>query len=116
MNKIKIYHNPNCSKSRKALKLIQEKKIEIEIIEYLKYPITIKELKFILKVLKLKPYNVVRKNEKVWKDNYSRIELTENEIIKLIIKNPIILKRPIIINNNLGVIARPAERVQEIFN
>jgi len=116
MNKIKIYHNPSCSKSRRALELILEKKMKIEIIEYLKQPITIKELKLILKVLKLKPYNIVRKNEKVWKENYSKIELTEKEIIKLIIDNPIILERPIVINNNLGVIARPAERVQEIFS
>ncbi len=116
MNKIKIYHNPSCSKSRRALDLILEKKMKIEIIEYLTQPITIKELKLILKVLKLKPYNIVRKKEKVWEENYSKIELTEKEIIKLIIENPIILERPIVINNNLGVIARPAERVQEIFS
>ena len=90
--------------------------MELEIIEYLKQPITIKELKSILKVLKLKASNVIGKNEKVCKDNYSKIELTENEIIKLIIVNPLILKRPIVINNNLGIIARPAEWVQEIFN
>ena len=49
MNKIKIYHNPSCSKSRRALELILEKKMKIGIIEYLKQPITIKELKLILK-------------------------------------------------------------------
>tara|TARA_B110000008_G_scaffold232033_1_gene235426 strand:+ start:322 stop:582 length:261 start_codon:yes stop_codon:yes gene_type:complete len=86
--------------------------MKIKIIEYLTQPITIKELK----VLKLKPYNIVGKNEKVWKENYSKIELTEKEIIKLIIENPIILEKPIVINNNLGVIARPAERVHEIFS
>ena len=72
--KAKIFHNPRCSKSRKTLQLLLERKIEIEIVEYLKKPPDCQTLKNILKMLDINPFDLVRKGEKLYK------ELTLNSI------------------------------------
>ena len=64
---MKIYHNPRCSKSRQTLEIIKQKGVEIEIIEYIKTPPTIKTLKLILTKLKISAIDLVRKNEEIWK-------------------------------------------------
>ena len=67
---MKIYHNPRCSKSRKTLNLIKEKTSKFEIIEYTKRPLKFKEIQSLLKKLNMTPIELIRKSEKIWKNNY----------------------------------------------
>ena len=112
---ISIYHNNRCSKSRDSLALLTQQNIEIKVIDYLNNPPTEKQIKTLLKKLKMKPLELLRKSENLYKDNYKEINLSDDEWIELMAKNPILIERPIIVNGNKAVIGRPPEKVLEIL-
>ncbi|WP_282073071.1 arsenate reductase (glutaredoxin) [Polaribacter atrinae] len=112
---IKIYHNPRCSKSRQGLEILKNSKKEFEIVKYLEEIPTEKELTEIIKLLDITPFQLVRKTEKIWKENYKGKELSDSEIIKAMVANPKLIERPIIINNNKAVIGRPPENIISII-
>ena len=113
---MKIYHNPRCSKSRKTLALIKQKGENPEIIEYLKERISIEELGFLLGMLKIKPIELIRKGEQIWKEKYNGKELTDDEIIMVMAENPKLIERPIVVKNRKAVIGRPPEKVLSLLS
>ena len=114
--KIKIYHNPKCSKSRETLALLQQKKIAPEIVEYLKNPPTEAELSAILAALGLSARDVLRTKEPEYKElGLDNPKLTEKQIIGLIVSNPKLLERPIVVNGKKAAIGRPPENILKIL-
>ena len=117
-----IYHNPRCSKSRKALEIINSKTKNFKIIKYLEDGIDIIELKSILSLNKISKDEIIRKNESLYKElKLTKKDLSKDAIINYIYKFPILLQRPIICkyqNNKLiqSVIGRPPETVLSLFN
>ena len=109
-----FYHNPKCSKSRKALEITQNHNINTKIILYLKDKLTKGMLKEILDSSGLSPRDIIRSNEKEYKEN-NLDNLTKDEILELILKHPILLQRPIFVYNNKAIIARPPEDVLKII-
>jgi len=112
---MKIYHNPRCSKSRQTLALIKQKGENPEIIEYLKERISIEDLGFLLEMLKIKPIELIRKNEQIWKERHNGKELTDDEIIMVMAENPKLIERPIVVKNRKAVIGRPPEKVLSLL-
>nr|WP_297309650.1 arsenate reductase (glutaredoxin) [uncultured Flavobacterium sp.] len=112
---IKIYHNPRCSKSREGLCFLEDQKIPHQIIKYLDEELTVEELTNIIKILNISPIELVRTKEEIWKTNYKNETLTDEEIIKIMVENPKLIERPIVINGNQGVIARPFSKINEII-
>lgn len=112
---IKIYHNNRCSKSRMGVKALEESGKDFEIVKYLEDIPSKSELKAIIKMLGIAPIDLVRKNEKIWKDNFKGKELSDDEIITAMTENPKLIERPIVINNNKAVIGRPTEKILEII-
>ncbi len=112
---IKIYHNNRCSKSRCGLELLENSGKEFQVVKYLENPPTLKELKEIIALLNIKPIELVRKNEAIWKENYKGKELSDSEIISTMIKHPKLIERPIVINGNKAVIGRPLENITNII-
>ena len=112
---IKIYHNPRCSKSRQGVALLEESGKEFEIVKYLDVIPTEKELTEIIKMLEISPIQLVRKTEKIWKENYKGKDLSDAQIISAMIENPKLIERPIIINNKKAVIGRPTENILTIL-
>ena len=112
---IKIYHNARCSKSRKTLEIIKNKTSNFKVVEYLKNPLTFNKIKLLLSQLKIKPLELIRTQESIWKENYKNIKLTDDEIINLIVSNPKLMERPIVTNNKKAVIGRPPENVHDLF-
>lgn len=112
---IKIYHNPRCSKSRQGLALLENSGKEIEVIKYLETVPSIEELTEIINKLNIPPIQLVRKTEKIWKENYKGKELSDNELIKAMVENPKLIERPIVVNKNKAVIGRPPENIQTII-
>ena len=108
---MKIYHNSRCRKSRKALEILRTENIEFEIIEYLKDNLTKNQLKDLIKKLGIKPINLVRKNEQIWKENFKNKKLTSDEIIQILSDNPKLIERPIVELNDKAIIGRPPENV-----
>jgi arsenate reductase len=112
---IKIYHNPRCRKSREGLAIIKNSGKEFELIKYLDDVPSEITLTEIIKLLGISPIQLVRKNEKIWKDSFKGKELTDAEIISAMIKNPKLIERPIVINNNKAIIGRPPENILELL-
>ncbi|PIB32024.1 arsenate reductase (glutaredoxin) [Gaetbulibacter sp. 5U11] len=112
---IKIYHNPRCSKSRQGLKLLEDSNQPFEVIKYLDNPLTTKELKDILSLLDIKPIDLVRKTEAIWKKNYKDKTLTDAQVIEALINNPKLIERPIVTNKNKAVVGRPTEKITTIL-
>ena len=110
-----IYHNNRCSKSRSVCSIAEQKGIKTEIIEYLKTPLSQAEIKDLLKKLGIKAEELVRKSEELYKENYKGKTLSEAEWITVLAENPILIERPIVVNGNKAVIARPPERLLEIL-
>ena len=110
-----IYHNPRCSKSRDALAIIKEQGIEPNIIEYLKTPPTKEELRSILKKLGMKPEQLVRKGEDIYKDQFAGKSFNDGQWLDMLAKNPILIERPIVVRGDYAVIGRPPEKVRELL-
>lgn len=112
---LKIYHNPRCSKSRQTLKLIEDKGIEVEIIQYLKENPTKEELKSVLEKLDLSPEKIIRKGEQIFKDNFKGKTFSDAEWLDILVANPKLIERPIVFNESKAVIGRPPENVEDLF-
>ena len=112
---MKILHNPRCRKSRETLELIQDKGIDPEIILYLNTPPNKEELKSILSKLGIKPVQLIRKGEPIYKEKFKGKELTDAEWIDAMITYPKLIERPIVIEGNKAVIGRPPVNVLELI-
>ncbi len=112
----RIYHNPKCSKSRQTLELIRAKGEEPEIIEYLKMPPTKTQLKDLLKQLKMRPRDLCRKKEAPYKElGLDDPKKSDDAIIDVMLANPILIERPIVVTKKGVRLGRPPELVNEIL-
>lgn len=113
---VTIYHNPRCSKSRQTLALLQQQGCKMQVVEYLQNPPDKKSLQHILKMLGLSARQLMRRQESAYKDNQlDNPDLDEATLIEYMIKHPILMERPIVVNNNHAVIGRPPENVLKII-
>ncbi len=110
-----VYHNPRCSKSRCSLEYLQNKGVEFNIVKYLETPFDVDSLTDIIFLLGIKPEDLVRKTETLYKSDYKGKSYSDSEWISILIENPVLIERPIVIHNGKAVIARPAERIDEIL-
>ncbi len=112
---LKIYHNARCSKSRQTLALIADNDSKIEIVNYLDTPPTVAELKELLKKLDMKPFDLIRKGEKIFKENFKGKQHTDAAWIKIMTENPKLIERPIVVKGNKAVLGRPPENVKKLL-
>ena len=111
----KLLHNPRCRKSREAMEFLKFKKLNFEILLYMEDGLETNQLKEIIDKLDVNPIDLVRKQEKIWKENYKSKKLSNNEIIDLLHKYSNLIKRPIFISNNKATIAIPPEEINKII-
>ncbi|RUM74706.1 MAG: arsenate reductase (glutaredoxin) [Sulfurovum sp.] len=115
MSKIKIYHNPRCSKSREALKLLEEKNVDVEVIKYLDTPPTKEELKALLKMLGINARDLMRTKEAIYKELGLKDVEDEEKLIEAMVEHPRLIERPIVIKDGKAVIGRPPEKVIDLI-
>lgn len=115
MNEFTIYHNPRCTKSRQTLALLQERGVEPRIIEYLKEPPTKNELKALVAKLSLKPAQLVRQGEEIYKTRYAGKKLNDAQWIDAMVADPILIERPIVVSGQRAVVGRPPENVLQLL-
>lgn len=108
---MKIYHNPRCRKSRETLNIIQDSGTEVEIIKYLEDVPSEKELTDLLKKLNIPAEKLLRKTEKIFNDEFKGKELSEEEWIKIMVSNPKLIERPIVVKDDKAVLGRPPKNV-----
>lgn len=113
---IQIYHNPRCKKSREALHFLENSGKEFEIIKYLEAIPTKDELKTIIGFLGIDARDLVRKNERVWKEKFKNKTLSDDEVMDAMISYPKLIERPIIVNNGRAVIARPLSNIVSLID
>ena len=106
---LKIYHNSRCRKSRAGLEYLSNKTDDYEIVEYLKNPLKEEELRDILMKLNKKPSEIIRTQEEVYKKELKGRHFTDDEWIKILLENPRLIQRPIVVGKYKAVIAQPPE-------
>jgi len=117
MSKIIIYHNPKCSKSRQTLELIKNQNLQPKIVLYLDKKLSQEELRKIISKLGIKARDLLRKNENDYKENnLDNPNLTDEELIELMLSFPKLMERPIVVKGEQAVIGRPPENVLELIS
>ncbi len=113
---MQIFHNPRCSKSRQTLQLIVEAEQEVEVIEYLQTPPTAEQLRSVVSLLALTARDLVREGEVLLRDlDVDLSALSDDAVIELIVANPILMQRPIVVGNGTAIIGRPPENVLQLW-
>ena len=106
-----IYHNPRCRKSREALKYLQDKEYDFEVRDYIKNLLSVDETLDLIESLKIKPIELVRKNEAIWKENFKNKDLDDNQIINALSKYPKLIERPIVTKGKSSIVAKPIDKL-----
>lgn len=113
---IVIYHNPRCSKSRKALELLRSNNIEPEVVEYLKTPPSRERLTEILDMLDVGPRELIRSGESAFKENgLNDADLTDDDLIDAMLRHPVLIQRPIVVADGKAAVGRPPEKILDIL-
>lgn len=112
---VQILHNPRCGKSRNCIAYLTESDVSFEVVNYLENPLTEEEIILLVKKLNIKPIDLVRKKEVIWKDNYKDKSVTDNQIINALAKHPILIERPIIIDENRAIIGREKDKIRDFI-
>ena len=111
--KVKIYHNNRCSKSRQCLALMPNDNIEI--VDYIKNPLTKNELAALISKMDINPSQLIRKKEAIWKENFKTNSLSEEECLEAMTKYPKLIERPIVETKDKALVCRPPELVLEFL-
>ncbi|MGB1317222.1 MAG: arsenate reductase (glutaredoxin) [Flavobacteriales bacterium] len=112
---MKIYHNPRCSKSRQTLQIIKDAGVEPEVIEYLKDVPSEAELKEVIALLGIKPYDLLRRGEADFRENFKGKDLSDDEWVAAMVKFPKLIERPIVVKQKKAVLGRPPENVKTLL-
>ncbi len=112
---MKYFHNPRCSKSRQGLELLKENGVTPEIVFYLETPPTEKELADIIQKLGIKPIQLIRKTEKIFKEHFKGKDLSDKEWIQAMVKYPKLIERPILIDKKRASVGRPPENLLSLL-
>ena len=116
MLKITVYEKPTCTTCRKVAKALTENGVDFEKVNYYVEPFSKTKLQSLLKKMKMKPSEILRKNEKAYKElKFKEKNYTEKQILDLLIKYPALVQRPIVEKGSKAILARPPERIFELF-
>ena len=117
MQKIQIWHNPRCSKSRQALALLDESGVEKDVVKYLEENPEKETIKKLLKMLGFtSARELMRTKEAIYKELGLKDETDEEKLIEAMVTHPKLIERPIIIKGDKAIIARPPEKVSDFLN
>lgn len=115
MDKIKVFHNPSCSTSNKAVAILKELEVDFEPILYLEKAPSRTKIKSVLKKLGIPAEQLIRKKEPLFQENFADAEFSEEEWIDILAKFPKLIERPIVIKGRKAIIARPLEKINELI-
>lgn len=116
MQTVSIYHNPNCSKSREALALLEQQGVKPDIIFYLETPPSFDTLQTLVHQLGLSSArDMMRQGEEIYQELKLAEESSEEALIQAMADHPRLIERPIVVANGKARIGRPPERVLEIL-
>lgn len=115
-DKLTIYQKPTCTKCRTTLRLLRERGAEFESINYYEQRLTAAELRALLKKLRLAPRDVLRKDEPIARTlGIDKRDVSDDELIGLMVENPDLIQRPIVVRGDKAVLGRPPENVEKLL-
>jgi arsenate reductase (glutaredoxin) len=112
---ITIYHNPKCRKSREGLQYLQDNGIECTVVEYLKTPFSRELLKELLMKLNMRPSDIVRTQEDEYREKLKGKSFTDEEWITILLENPKLIQRPIVVRNHKAILAQPPDEIDRLL-
>ncbi|MDO8550235.1 MAG: ArsC/Spx/MgsR family protein [Ignavibacteria bacterium] len=116
MKKITVYEKPTCTTCRNVSKALMEQGIDFEKVNYYIDHFSKRKLKSLLKKMKMKPVEVIRIKEKIYKElDIKNKNYSDEELVDLMVKHPDLVQRPIIEMGDKAILARPPERIRELF-
>jgi arsenate reductase len=116
MSRLRILHNPRCSKSRQTLQLLVDKGYQPEVVDYINDPLGIDELKQLVKMLGFGSVrDLMRTNEAIYKSENLAEQTNEEKLYQALVTYPKLIERPIVICEQRAKIGRPPEQVLELF-
>ena len=116
MERVTVYHNPSCGKSRGALDILRERDVACDVVEYLKDPLDRATLERFLALLAGPPADLVRKDKRFKELGLDeRAYVTREQVVDVLLRHPELMERPVVVRGERAVIARPSERVLEIL-
>ena len=116
MSNITIYQKPTCTTCRQVHKALKESGVDFDAVDYYTDPIPKTKLKELLKKSGLQARDLLRTKEAIYKElKLADRELSENEILDLMVEHPDLIQRPIVEKGSRAILARPAERLKEIL-
>ena len=110
-----IYHNPKCRKSRAGLQYVQSTHPSVEVKEYIRQGISADEIKEIVKMLGIAPFELVRTQEEYYKESLKGKDFTDEEWFEILSENPKLIRRPIVVSEGKAVLADPPEKADTIL-
>jgi arsenate reductase (glutaredoxin) len=111
-----VYYNPDCSKCREAVDLLERNSCDFEIREYLKEPPTVEELRSLVLKLRCNAFDIVRKSESLYIERYSDKNYTDDQWLNVLAENPVLIERPIVITGDQAIIGRPPSKVIDFIS
>ena len=115
-DKIKIYQKPTCTKCRETLGILKECGVDFDSVNYYETPLTAGELRDLVLKLGISPRELLRKEEKIYRElKIGQRELTDDQLIELMVENPDLMQRPIVVRGKKAVLGRPPETVKELI-
>ena len=116
-DKITVYEKPTCSKCREVDKLLRERGIPFEKVNYYIKPLDEKKLKSLLRKMKLAPRDLLRKSEAIYRElELGKGEHTDDELIALMVKHPDLIQRPIVERGSRAALGRPVENINAVIS
>ncbi len=116
MSKVRIYHNPDCSKSREVLAFVKAQENELEIIDYIKNPPSRTQLEEIYRKLDIQTaHQMIRSEEREFENAGLNSESSDDEVLDAVAKFPRLLERPIVLHKNKAAIGRPLDHVVSLL-
>ena len=115
-DQIKIYQKPTCSKCREAIGILKDRGVDFEAINYYETPLDAERLRELIEQMGIAPRELLRKGEQVYRDlNLGKREVSDDELIRLMVEHPDLIQRPIVVRGNKAVLARPTENLKELL-
>ncbi|MBB6330816.1 arsenate reductase [Chryseobacterium sediminis] len=109
---VKVLHNGNCSKSNAVLEYLDENGVSFEIINIVEDPLSILEIRTVLKKLNQSVFHIIRKTDKLYIEKYADKNYSEEEWLKILSENPSLIQRPILVKGSVAMLGRPIENVK----
>ena len=119
-DRITIYQKPTCSKCRATLALLKESGEEFDAVNYYEARLTVERLRELIDKLGIPIMEVLRREESLARDlklveRHQSGQLSDEELIKIMVENPDLIQRPIVVRGNQAVLCRPPENVTKLL-